>query len=50
MLSHNDALSDERTIWATEMNGHMINDIIYTRNSDGQDMYKCTPDMNTVAG
>lgn len=33
VLSHHDALSDESTITATELNGEIINDIIYTRNS-----------------
>lgn len=34
IISHHDGLSDERTIWASEMNGELINDIIYTRNSE----------------
>lgn len=50
MLSHHDALSDERTIWSTEMNGDMINDIIYKRNSDVQDMYNFKLEMNTGDG
>jgi hypothetical protein len=33
VISHHDKLSDESTIYAAEMNGELINDLIYTRNS-----------------
>ncbi|MBQ7720998.1 MAG: hypothetical protein IJT56_10485, partial [Clostridia bacterium] len=31
VIAHHDGLSDERTIYAAEMNGEIINDIIYER-------------------
>ena len=34
IISHHDSLSDESTIYASEINGELINDLIYTRNSD----------------
>lgn len=50
MISHHDALSDERTLYSEELDGDMINDIIYKRNSDVQNMYNFTLEMYTGDG
>ncbi len=39
VIAHHDGLSDERTIYAAEMNGEIINDIIYERNHSLEDRF-----------
>lgn len=42
IVAHHDALSDESTIYTTEQNGELINDIIYNRNADIQNRFNFT--------
>ncbi|MCR5264103.1 MAG: hypothetical protein K6D94_09535 [Clostridiales bacterium] len=39
IIAHHDGLSDERTIYSQEMNGEVINDIIYQRNHALEDRF-----------
>ena len=46
--AHHDVLSDERTIYSNELNGELINDLIYNRNLDLMNRFNFT--MTVIPG
>lgn len=46
--AHHDVLSDERTIYSSELNGELINDLIYNRNLDLMNRFNFT--MTVIPG